>query len=325
MRPIRVDVASSDDLVALYATYLELSASGREATLDVVVAPGEYGVASIGPIRLDLGGDLRSTDPRVDVVVRGAVSEPAAVFRDLGILAAARSLRLERLILTGRHQTVLAARVTRALAIAGCVIVGNEWGGPWGGALVRVTGIYGRPAYTVDIADTWLVANDARSEAALISIAPATGSYVESVALRRVALLENRTRGDVVVRQARRIHAEDVIAVKAGAAGAAILRLAQADQVRIERSALVVDSLAAISAEDTRARSSGIELRDTRIYTASAERGLPPGARGSAVVLDGGPVVARQAAARATLAGLTRRIPDPATAWPHLRDALGLY
>jgi hypothetical protein len=58
---------------------------------------------------------------------------------------------------------------------------------------MRVAGVHGQPAYTVDIADSWFVRNGQEAEAALLSVIPATGSFVDEVALRRVTFLENGT------------------------------------------------------------------------------------------------------------------------------------
>jgi len=237
---MKIEVRSSDDIAALYVTYIELVDSGREETLDIVLAPGDYGVASIGPIRLDLGGNPEPKDPKIDVILRGASADPPAVLRDLGMLVTARSLRLENLILTGRSQALLEARVARAFELESCVVLGNSWGGPWGGVLMRVLGVHGQPAYSVDIADTWFVRNSQQSQAALLALAPATGSFIDEVRLRRVTFLENSTHADLQVHEARAIRADDVFAVKDGAGGAAVLRYERAEQVVLERSTFVV-------------------------------------------------------------------------------------
>jgi hypothetical protein len=299
---VKIEVASSDDVAALYLRYIELVDSGRELTLEVVFAPGVYGVASIGPIRLDLGGNPPPKDPKIDVILRGASADPPAVLRDLGILVTARSLRLEGLILTGRRQGLLEARVARAFAMARCVVAHNVWGGPWGGALMRVQGVHGRPAYSVVIEDSWFVRNGQEAEAALLAIGPATGSFVEEVVVRRVAFLENTTHGDLAVHEARAIRGDDVLAVKDGAGGAAVLRYDRTQQVELERSTFVVDDPAAVAFEDTRTWRSGIARTGPEIRA-------PAGARGAA--LD------------EVVAEVTRRIPDPALR-ARLREALGL-
>lgn len=300
---MKIEVASSDDVAALYLRYIELVDSGRELTLEVRFAPGVYGVASIGPIRLDLGGNPPPKDPKIDVILRGASADPPAVLRDLGILVTARSLRLEDLILTGRSQGLLEARVARSFAMARCVVAHNTWGGPWGGALMRVLGLHGRPAYSVTIEDAWFVRNGQEGQAALLAIGPATGAFVEEVTVRRVAFLENTTHGDLVVHEARAIRADDVLAVKDHAGGAAVLRYERTQRVEIERSTFLVDDPAAVAFEDTRTWRAGMAMTESEIRA--------PGPRGAA--LD------------EVVAELTRRIPDPAVARARLREALGVH
>jgi len=325
MQPIKVDVASSDDLAALYVRYIELVDSGREATLDIALAPGVYGVASIGPIQLDLGGNPAPKDPRIDVILRGASADAPAVLRDLGMLVNARSLRLENLILTGRNQGLLEARVARSFEMEGCVVAGNTWGGPWGGALMRVSGVHGQPAYAVEIAETWFVRNGQQSEAALLAVGPATGSFVERVELRGVTFLDNGTHGDLVVHEARAIRGDGVLAVKAHAGGAAVLRYARADQVVFDRSTFVVDDPAAIAVEDTRGWSSGMELTRSKVYVTGGSRQLPGNVRGHAEILDGSRLPPRGAALDELAAAIASRIPDPESTRGRLRDALGLH
>ncbi len=301
---MKIEVASSDDVAALYVKYVELVDRGRELTLEVAFAPGVYGVASIGPIRLDLGGNPAPRDPKIDVILRGVSADPPAVLHDLGILVNARSLRLANLILTGRSQGLLEARVARSFAMERCVVAHNVWGGPWGGVLMRVLGVHGQPAYAVEIEDTWFVRNGQQSEAALLAIGPATGSFVEQVALRGVTFLENTTHGDLVVHEARAIRADDVLAVKDHAGGAAVLRYTRSQQVAIERSTFLVDDPAAVAFEDTQAWRSGMELTGSEIRASGHPRG---------------------AALDEVVAELTRRIPDPAAARARLREALGLH
>lgn len=316
-------VASSDDIAALYLEYIELVDGKQETRLEIDIAPGTYGVATIGPIRLDLGGNPAPKQPAIDVVLRGPAGEQPAVLCDLGMLVIARSLRLENLILTGRHQSVLDARVARALTIERCVVASNEWGGPWGGALLRVAGVYGQPAYRVDIRDSWFVRNGAQSEAALLEVAAATGSFVEHVELRRVTFLDNATHSDLLVREARAIYADDVLAVKSRAGGAAVLRYAHTSHVAIERSTFVVDDPAAIACDAPHPGGATAELGDSTIYVpAGAARKLPPNVRGRADVLDRAPV--RAGALADVAAAIASRIPDPELMRARLRGALGL-
>lgn len=322
---MQIEVASSDDIAALYVRYIELVDAGHEGTLEIAFAPGVYGVASIGPIRLDLGGNPAPKEPKIDIVLRGVSADSPAVLRDMGMLIHARSLRLENLILTGRSQELLDARVARAFELENCVIAGNSWGGPWGGVLMRVLGVHGQPAYTVDIADTWFVRNSQQSEAALLALAPATGSFIEEVRLRRVTFLENGTHADLRVHEARAIRAEDVLAVKAGGGGAAVLRYERADQVVIDRSTFIVDDPAAVAFEDTRAWHSGMELARSKVYVTGPSRRLPDGVRGHSEIRDGAMLGARGAALDDLAAALASRIPDPDAARARLRDALGLH
>jgi hypothetical protein len=319
-----IEVASSDDIAALYATYIELVNGGREATLDIAFAPGVYGVASVGPVQLDLGGNPVPKEPKVDIVLRGGVAGSPAVFRDMGMLVNARSLHLENLIITGRNQRLLDARVTRKLVMKNCVIANNNWGGPWGGTLLRVTGMYDQPAYTVEIDDTWFVRNGAQSEAALLAVSPATGSFVDQVTLRRVTFLDNTTHSDLLVREARTIHAEDVLVVKNHSRPAVFLRYERAGRVTVERSTFVVDDPAAIAFEDTRTWSSGMELTQSKIYVTGTSRTPPRGVRGYPEILDGSQLNPRRDSIDEMIAAIGSGIPDPPTTRARLRDALGL-
>jgi hypothetical protein len=305
--------------------YIELVDAGKELTLDIVLAPGVYGVASIGPIRLDLGGNPAPKDPKIDVILRGAAADPPAVLHDLGMLVNARSLHLEDLIIEGRSQEVLDARVARELVMKRCVVANNTWGGPWGGALMRVSGIHGQPAYAVEIEDIWFVCNGQQSEAALLAVTPATGSFVDHVELRGVTFLDNGTHGDLQIHEARAIHADDVLAVKDHGGGAAVLRYERAERVAVEHSTFVVDDPAAIAFEDTRTWRSGMELARSKVYVTGRSRALPAGVRGHAEVLDGSQLRRSGAALDELVASITRRIPDPAAARARLRAALGLH
>lgn len=322
---MKIEVASSDDIAALYVRYIELVDAGHEGTLDIVLAPGVYGTASIGPIQLDLGGNPAPKEPKLDIILRGGAADPPAVLRDMGMLVHARSLRLENLILAGRNQGLLDARVARAFEMENCVVAGNSWGGPWGGVLLRVLGVHGQPAYTVDITDTWFVRNSQQSEATLLAVAPATGSFIEEVKLRRVTFLENGTHADLRVQEARAIRAEDVLAVKDHGGGAAVLRYERADQVVIDRSTFVVDDPAAVAVEDARAWHSGMELSRSKVYVTGPSRRLPDGVRGHSEIRDGSLRGARGAALDELAAALASRIPDPGSARARLRDVLGLH
>jgi len=213
---MRVEIASSDDLVGLYQRYQQWIAEGYEGALELVFAPGVYGVASIGPITLDLGGNPAPRDPKIDVVLRGS---PGTVLRDLGVLVNARSLVVEDLILTGRHTTLIEARVAAKFELRRCAIVGNSYDPPFGnGALVSVRGTFEQPAYSATLEDVWLVRNGELSEAAVIALGPATGSYVYDVQLRRVTSVENTTSADIAILEAKSIEAEDCVCVKAAGA-----------------------------------------------------------------------------------------------------------
>ena len=322
---MKIEIASSDDLAALYVTYIELVDRGRELTLEIAVAPGVYGVASIGPLQLDLGGNPAPKEPLIDVILRGAAPDQPAIFRDMGVVVNARSLRLENLIFTGRNQGLLEARVARLFEMDSCVVAGNSWGGPWGGALMRVSGVHGQPAYAVELADTWFIRNGQQSEAALLAIGPATGSFVEQVELRRVTFLDNSTHADLTVHEARAIRAEDLFAVKQHGGAATVLRFDRTEQVTIDRSTFVVDDPAAIAFEDVRTWRSGMKLSRSKVFVTGASRALPEHVRGEATdLLDGAPLPPRGAALDELVAQLTTRVPDPAAGRASLRAALGL-
>jgi hypothetical protein len=274
-------ISSSDDLVELYSKYIGLVESGIDETLELVFAPGVYGVASIGPIQLDLGGNPAPREPKIDVVIRGAVTAPV-VFRDMGLLVNARSLLLENVMLTGRRQSVLHARVATTFTMRNCVVADNVWGGPWGGMLMQVGGTYGVPSYKVSIEDTWFVRNSEDSESAVLALGPATESFIEDVRLARVVLIDNRTKRDLDIREAQKIHVGDTIAIKRQAGGAT-LRYANSEQVLFERSTFVVEDPSAIAEADTRTWSSGLALRDSHVYARKPGAALPAGAYGAKV------------------------------------------
>jgi hypothetical protein len=251
-------VASSDDLVDLYGRYIAMVESGCEERLELDFAPGVYGVASIGPISLDLGGNPAPRDPRIDVVLRGTPGAPA-VLRDLGILINARSVHLENLVITGRPQKLLECRVAKTFTMKSCVIAGNTWGGPWDGVSMHLSGVAGKDAYVVRIEDSWFVNNDQQSRAALLMIRGATGSYVERVELCRVGFVGNRTDCDLVIDEAREIQLEEVLGVKDE--GTAILRCTRSERAQIGKCTFVVRSPHAIAVTDV-----PILARDTTVY-----------------------------------------------------------
>jgi hypothetical protein len=322
---MKIEVASSDDIAALYVKYIELVDAGRELTLEIVLAPGVYGVASIGPIRLDLGGNPAPKEPRIDVILRGTAAAPPAVLRDLGMLVNARSLHLEDLVIEGRRQEVLEARVARELVMRRCVVANNSWDGPWPGALMRVSGVHGQPAYAVEIEDTWFVRNGQQSEAALLAVTPATGSFVDHVALRGVTFLDNGTHSDLRIQEARTIRADDVLAVKDHGGGAVVLRYDRSDQVTVAHSTFVVDDPAAIVFEDTRTWRSGVKLDHSKVHVTGRSRTLPECVRGGVELLDGSHVRRSGDALDDFVASITSRIPDLADARARLRRVLGLH
>lgn len=324
-RTLRVAVASSDDVARLYATYIELVDRGEPLILDVVFAPGVYGVASIGPIRLDLGGNPAPAEPLIDVVLRGDPAGPPVVFRDMGIVVQARRLRLEHLILTGRQHEVLDARIARELVIHNCVVAGNDWAAPWSGALLRITGLPGQPAYTVEIVDSWFVHNGAQSAAALVLVNPATGSFVDRLALRRVTFLDNQLAADLAVREARTIHAEDILTVKRRGGASAWLDYARAARVTVDGSTFIVDDPAVIAREDLRTWCSGMVLTGSQVYVSGASRRLPAGVRGNAQLLDDAVRRPSGDALDAAIAAIAGSVPDPGVGRARLREALGLW
>lgn len=321
---MRIDIESSDDLAAMYVKYIELVDSGQEETLELCVAPGEYGVASIGPIQLDLCGNPPPRDPRIDIVIRGEPSTPPVVFRDLGILVQARSLTLENLILTGRHQGLLEARVARHFAMKHCVVATNSWDPSWGGTLLRVTGMHDQPAYTVDIEDCWFARNGEQSPSALLALGPATGGYIERVGLRNLRFLGNATHVDLAIHEAREVRGSELFVVKDARGGQVFLRYDRCEKVVLDRSTFILGGAAALASEDTRTWFSGVQLADSKVYLAGMVRKLPPGVRGDAEVLDGDAVVARAQQLDGVISALMQGIPAEGAAHARLRDAVGL-
>jgi hypothetical protein len=313
-------IASSDELVGLYGQYCALVESNRAGTLEIELAPGTYGVASIGPIMFDLGGNPAPKDPQIDIIIRGAAKEPPVVFRDLGIVVNARSLQLENLVLTGRGQKLLDAHVAETFTMRDCVVAGNTWGGPWEGSLVNVAGVHGKPPYSVRIEDTWFVRNDEQSRSTLLAIRAATGSYVERVELARVAFVDNATSFDVLIEEAREIQIDDLIAVKQR--GDTVLRYARAERVRVERGAFVVRDAHAIAEEDTRTWKSGMELHDSIVY--AADPSVQPRATVRNVAVRDRGALRPLDALDEIAASIASRVPDATAARARLADALGL-
>ncbi len=319
---MKLAIASSDDLVGLYATYIQLIERDEDTSLELTFAPGVYGVASIGPVGLDLGGNPPPKQPKVDIVLRGDPAQPV-VFRDMAVRICARSVHLENVVMTGRQQGLLDARVASSLSMRNCVVAHNTWGGPWGGALLRVAGTYGQPAYSVTVEDTWFVGNAEQSRSALLALAPATGSYIERVNLARVTFLANRNAADVDVQEARTIHLDDVLAVKEHADGA-VLRYSRAQHVLVEGSTFVVDDPRAIADETiTTNWSSGLELRASRVYASGASRALPACVRGRVDVHEVRPP--DRSALDAIGSTIASGLPNSrAAARERLRDVLGV-
>lgn len=319
---MKIDVASSDDLARLYTTYIQLVERDVDTTLELELAPGRYGVASIGPINLDLGGNPAPKVPRVDVVLRGRTTQPSAVLHDMAIRVHARSLHVENVILAGRQQGLLDARVARSFSMRNCVVAGNTVGGPWGGVLLRIGGVYGQPPPRVAIEDTWFAGNAEGSASTLLAIAPATGSYVDEVELSRVSLLANGNAVDLRIDEARTIHLDDVLAVKQHAAGV-VVRFARCKQVLVEHSTFVVDDPLAIAVEDTSTYRAGCDLRASRIYASGPSHALPACVRGRVDVRPAPPAPAR--ALDDLVAELAAQLPESTSAArARVQEALGI-
>jgi len=184
--------------------------------------------------------------------------------------------------------------------------------------------VHGQPAFTVEITDSWFVGNSEQSHAALLEIAPATGSFVEQVTLRGVGLIGNTTHSDVVIREARALHVDDLFAIKDHAGGAVIVRHERTGKALIESSTFVVSELAALVAEDTRTWSSGVELVRSAVFVSGASRKLPHGVRSAATPIAAAPVAPSPALIDALGAAVARALPDSPALRAHLRAELGL-
>jgi hypothetical protein len=293
-----VDVTTSDDLVALYSTYSSLLAADQPARLEVRFAPGTYGVASIGPIQLDLGNSPSVRQPKIDVVLRGAATTAPTVLRDMSILVRARTLQLENLILTGQLRAALDARVTTGFAMINCIVANNTAGSPWpGDVMLLVASLYGERPLEVTLEDTWFVGNGQQSTATLLAIRPATGSFVERVELSRCGFIGNSTSVDVQVDEARTVHLDQIIATKRVRDGV-VLRTARCKDVSVTRSAFYVDDPSAVAEEDTRTWASGIDVRDSQI---AADLAGDAWTRSNELVRDLASIVPDSAAVRSRL------------------------
>jgi hypothetical protein len=306
-----IQVTTSDELHALRLTYMELAASARESTLEIVVAPGVYGVASIGPIQLDLGAN----GSKIDVVLRG---EGSVVFDDLLVSVNARSLHLENLVLRNNRRTLLDARVANRFSMRGCVVSDNMWGGPPGGALMQVTGTYGKPAPSVHIADTWFVRNGGLTQAALLEVRPATGSFVDHLHLDGVVFLDNGVHADLQLVGVKTININDVVARKKKHT---VIRHSPAQRMTIQHSVFIVDIPSQVAMERIGTQPTGFELSDSRLYATGARWQMPPHVRGNSRVSDRHLLRPRGDVTVEALASAAQRgLPDRAA----LHEALGL-
>jgi hypothetical protein len=180
------------------------------------------------------------------------------------------------------------------------------------------------PALTVGIDDTWFLRNGEQSPAALLTICPATGSFVERVALRGVNFLGNTTHSDLLVHEAHEVHASELFVIKEHHGGAGFLRYDRCGRVTIEHSTFILSEPSALAAEDARTWCSGLELACSKIYVSSTSRKLLPNVRGNPEVLDGTAVAARSRGLDDVISVVTRGVPGEAVGRARLRDAVGL-
>jgi hypothetical protein len=189
-----IEVATSDELNAVYARYLALVEADRPARLEIVLAPGTYGKASIGPISLLLEPSGPVTDPTIDVVVRARDRGGApVVLDDMDVAIQGRSVVLDGLVLARRASpSVLKIVAAGAIRIARCRFVAGALDSPHGGALIAITGTGDHGPQTLDIEDSWFVRNRGASPGSLLSAVPSATSYFERVAFRGAGFVDNQ-------------------------------------------------------------------------------------------------------------------------------------
>lgn len=243
---MRIEVSDADGLHALYATYLKLCGSGEASTLEVVLAPGRYGESSIGPIRLDLDGPDDRSGAAIDLIVRGASSTAPAVLDDIQVKLTGRRIVLENLVLTGRRDALLRARVGERFEMRRCRVTDNGIGGPWGGKLIELAGVPGRSGFGVALVDTWFVGNRQVSPAAMMTISPASGGGLKGVDFERVVMVDNHFSADVAMLASTELRAVDCLLHKRrfeppGGPPVALVHASLPRRLRFEGCALALD------------------------------------------------------------------------------------
>ncbi len=194
------EVADSDGLNALYPEYLGLLAEGRERVLEIVLAPGEYGVASCGKISLTLKGSPPPKNRIIDLVIRSASADEPAVLADMGVDIDARAVTLQDLVLAHRcHDSVLKVRFGGQLSLRGCAFVGHQLQAPFGGTLLELAELYEHGPSSVAIEDCWFVGNRAIDPGGLIAVAAASRSALRAVSFARCTFLDNAFPLDLAV------------------------------------------------------------------------------------------------------------------------------
>lgn len=280
---VTVQITNSDELHNLYIQYQGLLDAGKSARLEVNIAPGTYGIASIGPIALNLRGSP-PRDSQVDVVLRGTGS--GVIFKDLGMQVTARSLHLENITFTKRQQSILQAQVKTSFTMKNCVVVDNNQGGPWGGSLLQVMGTPNQGAYSVEIEKTAFLRNSEGSQSALLVLGPASGSGIDEVRIKDSVFLDNGVTTDIAVMAARSISLAGCFVYKKRyergqqQLAPTLLRYAASPRVSISGGVYVVDALEDIAAEErppgAAAAAGTIAVQGAEVYlTASAPSAQP--------------------------------------------------
>jgi hypothetical protein len=238
-----IRVNTTDDLNQVRHRYLEALAAGTEAVVEVELAAGSYGPASLS---LTIPAGQRVPDPlQVDVVLRGAPGADPAVLRDVALQIAARSVRLENLVVTATNRAAIKVQAGRDVTIRGCTVVDNRWASDFAGVrLVDVTGV-GTTPLDVTIEDSWLVGNRQQHDkkpSALVGVKRSPQVPLAQVTVRRTAFLGNDVAAELSISGAHAVRVEDVLVHRTRATGS-FLACDACQRIDLDRAGLVVEDL----------------------------------------------------------------------------------
>ncbi len=211
-RRITRRIADSDALDGQYPAFLKLLDEDRETTLELVLAPGEFGRSSRGPISLTLVGAAGQARPPIDVVLRGEADRPAPVLSDMQATIACRDLLLEGLAIRGRRAAeVLGLGVARSLTLRRCLLDHNDLLSPFGGPLFDVRGTSRSQPLDIRFEGCWFVGNRAIEPGGMLAVHAPSGGVVRSVEFVDCGFLGNEFPIEVLVSGAAEVWFRDCL------------------------------------------------------------------------------------------------------------------